>query len=49
MLTHLGYDNAARKIDIAVDAVLHEGNVLTPDLGGKSTTEEVTNAVLKEL
>jgi len=49
MLTHLGYDDAARKIDIAVDAVLRRGNVLTPDLGGKSTTEEVTNAVLKEL
>jgi len=49
MLTHLGYDDAARKIDIAVDAVLRGGKVLTPDLGGKNTTEEVTNAVLKEL
>jgi homoisocitrate dehydrogenase len=49
MLTHLGYDDAARKIDTAVDAVLRRGEVLTPDLGGKSTTDEVTNAVLKEL
>lgn len=49
MLTHLGYDDAAKKIDGAVDAVLRRRDVLTPDLGGKSTTEEVTNAVLREL
>ncbi|KAF8307010.1 Isocitrate/isopropylmalate dehydrogenase [Clavulina sp. PMI_390] len=49
MLTHLGYDEAAKKLDLAVDAVLRRGDVLTPDLGGKSTTDQVTNAVLKEL
>lgn len=49
MLTHLGYDDAAKKLDAAVDVVLRRGEVLTPDLGGTSTTEEVTNAVLKEL
>lgn len=49
MLTHLGYDDAAKRLDTAVDAVLRRGDILTPDLGGKGTTEEVTNAVLKEL
>jgi isocitrate/isopropylmalate dehydrogenase len=32
-----------------VAAVLAEGQVRTPDLGGKSSTEEVTGAVLEKL
>ncbi|KAG8818958.1 homoisocitrate dehydrogenase [Serendipita sp. 411] len=47
MLRHLGYGEAAERIDRAVDAVLVEGNVLTPDLGGNATTNEVTEAILK--
>jgi len=47
MLRHLGYDSAALRIEKAVDAVLIEGRVVTPDLGGKATTQEVTDAVLK--
>jgi len=49
MLVHLGYDAPAKKLDDAVDAVLRRGDILTPDLGGTSSTEDVTNAVLKEL
>ena len=49
MLIHLGYDAPAKRLNDAVDAVLRRGDVLTPDLGGQSTTEDVTWAVLKEL
>ncbi|CCA67267.1 probable LYS12-Homo-isocitrate dehydrogenase [Serendipita indica DSM 11827] len=47
MLRHLGYGDAASRIEKAVDTVLVEGHVLTPDLGGKATTEQVTQAILK--
>lgn len=49
MLRHLGYSTGADRLDVAVDAVLRDGRVLTPDLKGKSTTEEVLQAVLKKL
>lgn len=49
LLSHLGHHDAAKRIDDAVDSVLREGQVLTPDLGGKSTTEEVTDAVVKRI
>ena len=41
--------DAARTIEEAVAAVLAEGKVRTQDLGGKSSTEEVTDAVLAKL
>ena len=49
MLRHLGYDKGAKRIDGAVNAVIREAQFLTPDLGGKSTTDEVVNAVLKKI
>jgi len=49
MLDHLGLAEAARDVESAVAAVLAEGRVRTPDLGGTSSTEEVTNAVLEKL
>ena len=49
MLRHLGYGNAAARIDKAVDGVVREGRVLTPDLGGKSQTEEVVAEVIKRI
>src|SRR5205809_5284432 len=49
MLDHLEMRAAAREVDSAVAAVLAEGNVRTPDLGGRSSTEEVTSAVLEKL
>ncbi|KDQ29083.1 hypothetical protein PLEOSDRAFT_1038313 [Pleurotus ostreatus PC15] len=49
MLRHLGYTKGADRLDIAVDQVIREGQVLTPDLGGKSKTEEVVEAVLKKI
>ncbi len=49
MLDHLEMAEAAREAEAAVAAVLAEGKVRTPDLGGPSSTEEVTNAVLEKL
>jgi isocitrate/isopropylmalate dehydrogenase len=36
-------------INRAVDEVLNAGQVLTPDLGGKATTTQATDAILKAL
>ena len=49
MLEHLELGEAARDVENAVAAVLGETNVRTPDLGGASTTGEVTDAVLDRL
>ena len=40
----LGESSTARRIEIAVDSVLSSG-VWTKDLGGRATTEDVTEAV----
>ena len=49
MVDHLGMHEAAREVERAVAAMLAEGKVRTPDLGGKSSTEEVGSAVLEKL
>jgi len=49
MLRHLGYGRPAARIEAAVDTVLSGGAVLTPDLGGKASTTEVTEAILKRI
>jgi len=49
MLDHLQLSTAAAEVERAVAAVLAEGKVRTPDLGGHSRTEEVTDAVLEKL
>ena len=49
MLRHLGYSIGADKIEKAVDEVIREGTVLTPDLGGSSKTNEVVEKVLKKI
>jgi 3-isopropylmalate dehydrogenase len=38
---------AARRIESAVAEILRTGKVLTPDLGGKATTAQIGDAVLK--
>ena len=42
MLRHLGENAAADKFDAAILKVLNQGNVLTEDLGGSSSTMEIT-------
>ena len=49
MLEHLEQPIAAGEVEQAVAAVLAEGNVRTPDLGGTSSTQEVTDAVLDRM
>lgn len=49
MLRYLGYGDGAITIENAVNTVLREGKVLTPDLGGVSTTTQVLEEVLKKI
>jgi tartrate dehydrogenase/decarboxylase/D-malate dehydrogenase len=48
MLEHLGEAGAAQALMIAVEQVCAAG-ITTPDLGGKATTKEVTQAVCAAL
>ncbi|TXT15954.1 hypothetical protein VHUM_00457 [Vanrija humicola] len=48
LLSWLGYTDAANRINVAVDNVIRSG-IATPDLGGKNSTTEVTDAILKNL
>ncbi|MGA0276157.1 MAG: 3-isopropylmalate dehydrogenase [Dehalococcoidia bacterium] len=45
MLRHLGEDEAAVDVDGAVLQLLEQGELLTPDLGGSSTTQAVGDAI----
>ena len=49
MLDHLGEADAARRLMAAVELVTGRGETLTPDLGGRATTEAVTDAVVAAL
>jgi isocitrate dehydrogenase (NAD+) len=45
LLRHVGELGAAARVESAVDAVLSEGEVRTPDLGGRSSTDELAEAI----
>ena len=49
MLRHLGQQEAGATVEKAVLGVLDEGETLTPDLGGTSTTSQVGDAAVKAL
>ncbi len=49
MLEHLGENKLAAAIMAALEDVLAEGVAVTPDLGGKATTEEFGDEVCKKL
>ena len=49
MLRHLGKEAAAKSVQGAVQRVLEEGETLTPDLGGASSTSDVGNAIVRAL
>lgn len=49
MLEHLGETVAAQAVRDAVEKVLAEGAVATPDLGGKATTAELGDAIATAL
>ncbi|HEX4765307.1 MAG TPA: tartrate dehydrogenase [Lichenihabitans sp.] len=48
MLTHLGEDAASQRLMTAIEIVTASGP-LTPDLGGRATTREVTEAVCEAI
>ena len=49
LLTHLGENESACKLQNAVETVYREGKQLTGDVGGTASTEEFTDAVLRTI
>ena len=49
MLEHLGEKDAAARLMRAVERVTADPSLHTPDLGGKATTRQVTDAVVAAL
>jgi isocitrate dehydrogenase (NAD+) len=49
MLTHLGENAAALKLESAVESVYAEGKYLTGDVGGTASTGEFADAVVKAI
>jgi len=49
MLEYLGYRDESLMIDLAVSEVLSDGKVRTPDIGGRSTTSEVGDAIAERI
>ncbi len=49
MLNYIGEEKAAARIRAAITLFLSEKKYLTPDLGGTSTTTELTNALIEKI
>jgi tartrate dehydrogenase/decarboxylase/D-malate dehydrogenase len=49
LLEHLGQDAAATRLMTAIEQVTADARFHTPDLGGKATTREVTDAVINAI
>ena len=49
LLDFLGEKPAANLIESAIKAVTADGRVLTPDLGGRASTREVTDAIIAQV
>jgi isocitrate dehydrogenase (NAD+) len=49
MLDYLGEEAAARRVEQALHRVYREGKTLTRDVGGRATTAEFTEAVIRAL
>ncbi len=49
MLIHLGEPDAAHRMRTAIEAVYADGQHLTGDVGGRASTGEFTDAVLRQL
>ncbi|HUV08960.1 MAG TPA: tartrate dehydrogenase [Spirochaetia bacterium] len=45
MLDHLGHQEAAQSVEAAIDAALEDPGNHTPDLGGKATMQQLTQAI----
>ena len=49
MLVHLGENEAAQRLQKAVESIYAEGKHVTRDIGGNATTREFTDAVIAAL
>jgi isocitrate dehydrogenase (NAD+) len=49
MLEHVGEDKRKAKLDQAIDTVLNKDKVRTRDLGGKSSTRDFAEAMIKRV
>ncbi len=49
MLQHLEMPDEAARIRRALEETIREGDSLTPDLGGKATTTQLTDAIIRRL
>lgn len=49
MLEYLGFEEAAKRLTAAMEAVYAAGTTLTPDQGGSASTTEFSNAVAAQL
>jgi tartrate dehydrogenase/decarboxylase/D-malate dehydrogenase len=49
MLKHLGHAEAAQAVEAAIERVVREGRVLTRDLGGQASTQELGQAIAEAL
>ena len=49
MLDWLGEKEAAKKLEYAVIDVLKDGKVVTPDLGGKASTDQMAQEIISKL
>ena len=49
MLDHLGHEYAAANIITAIETVIRDSDIKTPDMGGKATTSELGRAIVDAL
>jgi isocitrate dehydrogenase (NAD+) len=49
MLDHISEKPAAKRIAAALEKILIEGAIRTPDLGGKATTKKFADAIIREI
>jgi isocitrate dehydrogenase (NAD+) len=49
MLDHMGEQERAGRIRGALESVLREATIVTPDLGGSATTDQFTDAIIARL
>jgi len=45
MLEHLGHADAAAAIEAAIETVIEDGRMLTPDMGGTARTTDLGGAI----
>lgn len=49
LLRHVNEQDAARRVEQAVETVVADGRHLTPDLGGDASTDEMTDAIIEAI